>query len=202
MEGTSPHGRARDPDTRYDQRTGMPKQLSIHSPRFGSRRDDQVASNRPSFGRRVFRTMTRFFIAVLIGVGATLAWQSYGDAAREMVAERVPTLAWLSPVSAANSPVVSAVSPDLIQQLEPLVSNLDIVRRSVERLAAKQDEIARDVATLQAVQEDIRQKLSSTPPAPAQQGVLNPQPQPRPPQPRTQPLPVRRAPPPAGPPSN
>jgi hypothetical protein len=73
----------------------MPKQLSIPSPRFGSRRDDQVASNRPSFSRRVFRTITRFFIAVFIGVGATLAWQSYGDAAREMVAERAPTLAWL-----------------------------------------------------------------------------------------------------------
>ena len=134
-----------------------------------------------------------FFIAVLIGVGATLAWQSYGDVAREMVAARVPTLAWLLPVSATNSPVAAAVSPNSVQQLEPLASNLDVVRRSVEQLAAKQDQMAENIVLLQAVDEDIRPKMSSTPPPPAQQAVFSQQPKPQ--QPRTQPAPVPRAPP-------
>jgi hypothetical protein len=45
-----------------------------------------------------------FFTAVLIGAGATLAWQSYGDEAMKMVRTEAPSLAWLLPVSAAKPP--------------------------------------------------------------------------------------------------
>jgi hypothetical protein len=189
---------ARDPDAVSDQRIGIrPVNPSIHSRRSSSLKDDQVASDRPSFGRRVFRTLTRFFIAVLMGVGGTLAWQSHGDAAREMVVARAPTLAWLLSVSTTKSPAVATTSPDPVRQLEPLASNLDVVRRSVEQLAAKQDQMAQNIATLQAVEEDIRQKMSSTPPSASQQAA--PIPQPKPSQPRAQSSSVPRPPPPAGP---
>jgi hypothetical protein len=194
---------ARDPDATSDQRIGVrPVKPSIHSPRPSNLKDDQVASDRPSVGRRIFRTLTRFFIAVLIGVGGTLAWQSYGDAAREMVIARAPTLAWLLSVSTTRSPAVAATSADPVQQLGPLASNLDVVRRSVEQLAAKQDQMAQNIATLQAVEEDIREKMSSTPLSPSQQTA--PIPQPKPSQPRAQPSAVQpssvpRPPPPAGP---
>jgi hypothetical protein len=184
-EETSSGRRARDLDARFDQRIGIrPKKPSIHSPHSYSLKGDNVASDRPSIGRRIFRTFTLFFIAVLIGVGATLAWQSHSDAAREMVVARVPTLAWLLYVSATKSPVVAATLPDPMQQLEPLASNLDVVRRSVEQLAAKQEQMAQNIATLQAVEEDIRQKMSSTPPTPSQQAASIPPP--KPPQPRAQ----------------
>jgi hypothetical protein len=194
---------ARDLDAISDQRIGRrPVKPSIHSPRSSSLRDDQVASDRPPVGRRLLRTLTRFFIAVLIGVGGTLAWQSQGDAAREMVVARAPTLAWLLSVSTTKSPAVAATSPDPVQQLGPLASNLDVVRRSVEQLAAKQDQMAQNIATLQAVEEDIREKMSSTPLSPSQQTA--PIPQPKPSQPRAQPSAVQsssvpRPPPPAGP---
>jgi hypothetical protein len=194
---------ARDLDAISDQRIGIrPVKPSIHSPRSSSLKDDQVASDRPPVGRRMFRTLTRFSIAVLIGIGGTLAWQSYGDVAREMVIARAPTLAWLLSVSTTRSPAVAATSPDPVQQLEPLASNLDVVRRSVEQLAAKQDQMAQNIATLQVVEEDIRQKISSTPPSPSQQAA--PIPQPKPPQPRAQSSAVQsssvpRPPPPAGP---
>jgi hypothetical protein len=194
---------ARDLDAISDQRIGIrPAKPSIHSPRSSSLKDDRVASYRPSAGRRIFRTLTRFFIAVLIGVGGTLAWQSNGDAAREMMVARAPTLAWLLSVSTTKSPAVAATAPDPVRQLEPLASNLDVVRRSVEQLAARQDQMAQNIATLQAVEEDIRQKISSTPPSPSQQAA--PIPQPKPPQPRAQSSAVPsssvpRPPPPAGP---
>jgi len=140
---------------------------------FG-RNGDQVASDRPSIGRRILRALVRFFLTVLIGVGATLAWQSYGDAAREMMVARAPTLAWLLSISAAKSPIVAATSPNLGTQLEPLASDLDIVRRSVGQLVAKQEQMAQNIAALQAVEEDIRQKMSFTPPsspAPVQQAA-------------------------------
>jgi len=170
-----------------------------NSYRFG---EGQLASGRPSIGRRIFRTLTRFSIVVLIGVGATLGWQSYGDVAKEMLVARAPTLAWVLSVSTTKSPVVAATSTDTMPQLAPLASNLDVVRRSVEQLAAKQEQMAQNIAALQAVEEDIRQKLSSTPPPPAQQAASIPQP--KPPQPKAQSSAVQsssvpRPPPPAGP---
>ena len=202
-EEISSGGRVRDLDARSDERIGIrPKKPSIDSPHSSSLKDDQIASGRPSIGKRIFRTLIRFFIAVLIGVGATLGWQSYGDAAKEMLAARAPTLAWVLSVSTRKSPVVAATSTDPMQQLAPLASNLDVVRRSVEQLAAKQEQMAQNIAALQAVEEDIRQKMSSTPSAPAQQAASIPQP--KPPQPKAhssavQSSSVPRPPPPAGP---
>src|SRR6266568_4056243 len=191
-------GPVRDLEARFDQRIGRPMK-PIRSPRPSGLKDDHIASDRPSIGRRIFRTLTRFFIAVLIGIGATLAWQSHGDAARDMVVARAPLLGWLLSVSTTKSPAVAATAPDPVQQLEPLASNLDVVRRSVEQLAAKQEQMAQNLATLQAVQEDIRQKVSSPPPSPSQQAASIPQY--KPPQPRVQSSSVPRPPPPAGPPS-
>ncbi len=191
---------ARELDAMSDQRIGIrPVKPSIQSPRSSSLKDDQLASDRPSVGRRMFRTLTRFSIAVLVGIGGTLAWQSYGDAAREIVVARAPTLAWWLSVSRTKSAAVAATSADPMQQLVPLAYNLDVVRRSVEQLAAKQDQMAQNIATLQAVEEDIRQKMSS--PSPSQQAA--PIPQPKPPQPKAQSSAVQsssvpRPPPPAG----
>ena len=173
---------ARDPDARSDQRIGgrrmKPSIDPSHLYRSG---EGQLASGRPSIGRRIFRTLTRFSIAVLIGVGATLGWQSYGDAAKEMLVARAPTLAWVLSVS-TKSPVVAAPSMDPMQQLAPLASNLDVVRRNVEQLAAKQEQMVRNIAALQAVEEDVRQKMLSTPSAPAQQAASLPPS--KPPQPK------------------
>ena len=202
-EETSSGGPARDLHARSDQRVGTrPMKPSIRSPRPSGLNDDQLASDRPSIGRRIFRTLTRFFIAVIIGIGATLAWQSHGDAARDMVVARAPLLGWLLSVSTTKSPAVAATAPDPLPQLVPLASNIDAVRRSVEQLAAKQEQMAQNIATLQAVEEDIRQKVSSPPPSPSQQAASIPQQ--KPPQPRMQPPAVQsssvpRPPPPAGP---
>jgi len=167
-EENSPRGSAREQETRSEPRFGRrPTIASIHSlspPR-----------PRPSIGRRMFRAVTRFVIVVLIGVGGTLGWQAYGDMAKEMLAARAPEQAWLlSYLPATNPPAAVAANPAL--QLEPLVSNLEFVRRSVEQLALKQEQMARNIAALQAVDEDIRQKVSSPPPAPVQPAAAIPQP--------------------------
>jgi hypothetical protein len=190
---------ARDPDVRSDQRMGKrrmkPSTDARYPYRFG---EGQVAGGRPSIGRRMFRTLTRFSIAVLIGVGATLGWQSYGDAAKEMLVAQVPALDWVLSVSTTSSPVLAATSTDPTRQLAPLASTLDAVRRSVEQLAARQEQMARNIAALRAVEENGRQNMSSTPPVPAEQAASIPQPkppQPKPPQPKID----SRLPPPAGP---
>jgi hypothetical protein len=192
---------ARDLDPRSEQSIGpRPVRSSIRSPRPSGFRDDQVASARPPIGRRIFGTLARFFIVVLIGVGATLAWQSYGDEAKQMLLARAPTLGWLLSVSVTKSPVATTNSPDLVQQLAPLASNLDVVRRNLELLAARQEQMSQNMAALQAAEQDIKEKLSFPPqPPPAPQAASIPQR--KPPQPRAQSSAVQlesRPPPPAG----
>jgi hypothetical protein len=166
---------------------------SPYSYRFG---EGQPASGRPSFGKRMFRTLVRFSIPVLIGVGATLGWQSYGDEAKEMLVAQAPALGLLLPVSTTKSPVMAATSTDT-RQLAPLASTLDAVRRSVEQLAARQEQMAQNIAALRTAEENVRQRTPSPPPAPALAPV--PQaasiPQPKPPQPKID----SRLPPPAAP---
>src|SRR5260370_13334480 len=107
-----PTAGAHDLDAISDQRIGKrPVKPSGHSPRSSSLKDDQVASDRRSVGRRIFRTLTRFFIAVLIGVGGTLAWQSHGDAARANAFTRAPTRACLFSLSTTMSPPLPAHPP-------------------------------------------------------------------------------------------
>src|SRR6201981_2464386 len=167
-------------------------------PHFGSRpiersprRQQQVARDGPSIGRRMFRFVTRFTIAVLIGVGATLSWQSYGDVAGEMLAARAPTLAWLVSISTSKPPIAATTSTSQTQH-EPLAPYLDAVRLSIAQLAAMQDQMAQRLIALQAVEEDIRQKISLMPPfsASASQAAVSPQQkpaQPRAPSPAVQP---------------
>ncbi|MEH2500091.1 hypothetical protein V1294_006570 [Bradyrhizobium sp. AZCC 1678] len=188
-------GHARDPDVRSDQHTGRRRvKPSIDSPypyRFG---EGQPASGRPSIGKRMFRTLVRFSIAVLIGVGGTLGWQSYGDEAKEVLVAQAPVLGLLFPVSTTKSPVMAATSTDTTRQLAPLASTLDAVRRSVEQLAARQEQMAQNIAALRTAEENVRQKMSSTPPAPAPAQQAASIPQPKPPQPKID----SRLPPPAG----
>lgn len=155
----SPHGQACNLGARSDPRIGaQPRKASIHHLNTFGHKGDQVASDQPSIGRRISRTLIRFLIAVLIGVGATLAWQS--DSAKQMVVARAPALVWLLSVS---SPVAATTPPDQVQQIELLATNLYVVRRSLEQLIIKQDQMAQNIAALQAVEEDIRQKMASTP---------------------------------------
>jgi hypothetical protein len=192
-EETSFGGLDRDPDVRSDPRVGGRRMKpSIDSPypyRFG---EGQPTGRRPSIGKRMFRSLIRFSIAVLIGVGATLGWQSYGDEAKEMLVAQAPALGLLLSVSTTKSPVMAATSTDTTRQLAPLTSTLDAVRRSVEQLAAKQEQMAQNIAALRAVEENARQKTSSTL-APADQAASLPQP--KPPQAKID----SRLPPPAGP---
>ncbi|MET0876720.1 MAG: hypothetical protein ABWY14_06245 [Tardiphaga sp.] len=186
-------GLERDLDVRSDQRTGRRRVKPSTDPsyhyRFG---EGQPASGRPSIRRRMFRTLVRFSIAVLIGVGATLGWQSYGNEAKEMLVAQVPMLGLLLPVSTPRSLVMAGTSADTTRQLAPLASTLDAVRRSVEQLAARQEQMAQNIAALRGVDEDARHKTSSAPPAPAQQAASMPQP--KPPQAKIE----SRLPPPAG----
>jgi hypothetical protein len=149
----------------------------------------QSRSNRPSIGRRLTRSLARFFLAILIGVGGTLTWQ-HGDEVAEFARTWVPSIAWLLPVSTTKASGPAVTSTDLQQQLKPMAIDLALVRRSMEQLGANQDQLARKqdqmaqaIATVQAAEQEINQKiLALAPPAPKTTHV----PSPKPPQPAAQ----------------
>ena len=154
---------ARAADAGFDQRGGSRSTTaSVHTLHSFGRKGDQVEGRRPSISGRIFRGFIRFVVTVMIGVGGTLAWQSYGDVAREMVVARAPALAWLLPPT--RLPVFSGLS-NPAQQSAPPASSLDAVRRNVEQLAARQEQIAQYLAALLAMEADVRQKLAFTPPS-------------------------------------
>jgi TolA-binding protein len=156
--------------------------------------NDKPKIKKSSAGRRMVRSLARFFIAVLIGVGATLAWQSYGDEAKEIVRARAPSLSWLlpptgkSPLEAQASVPAVVTSAELAQQLRPVALGLATMRQDVDQLAAtikqlsaKQEKMAQDISILPAIEQDIREKLASpaqprtaAPRKPAQQSATQP----------------------------
>ena len=138
----------------------------------------------PSLRGRAARSLIIF----CIGVAATLAWQSYGDATREMIATSYPQLGWLAPQTAAaestpeiTAPTAPATGLDS-PELRSILVNLGAVRQSVDELAAQfaasQQQMANDIAKLNAAQQDIFNKISSAPPPrPAAAPVRKPVPE-------------------------
>jgi hypothetical protein len=133
---------------------------------------DEFPNYRPSFGKRASRALARFLVTFCIGVAASLAWLSYGDAAREMIASSSPQLAWLAPKPAPPQAASSAaVPPDQQQQLNAISLGLAAMRQSVDQLAAQlaagQEQMTREITMLRAAQQDIINRMSASPPRPA-----------------------------------
>src|SRR5712691_5447958 len=130
-------------------------------------------TKQPSLGKRALRRLARFLIVLCIGVAATLAWQSYGDAAREMIASSSPQLSWLAPQAIAQSapniaaPTVPAAPSADVQQLQKTSLDLAALRQSLDQIAAGQQQMTDGIAKLQAVEQDILNKISVPSPQPA-----------------------------------
>ncbi len=149
-------------------------------------KNDRYPNERSSLGKRALLALVRFLIIFCIGVSATLAWQSYGDSARAMIASSYRQLSWLAPQAepvAQNSPDViglassTASSPDQ-QQPNAILVDLDAVRQSIDRIAtsiasgqeqmtssadriaATQEQIARSVDQFTADQEQMTREIT------------------------------------------
>jgi hypothetical protein len=55
---------------------------------------DRLVSIENEMKSRSSRGLARCLVAVCIGVAATLAWQSYGETAKQIIATRAPELGW------------------------------------------------------------------------------------------------------------
>ena len=145
---------------------------------------------RPSLARRALRGLARFLIVFCVGVCTILAWQSYGDAARAMIANSSPQLGWLAPQTAPVVPIAPAPAGAASSDVQQLAFGLAAVRQSVDlltaQLAAGEGQMGADIAKLQADQQEILHKLSAGPPRPTAAPAHKPVPLTPPPSPSAQ----------------
>jgi len=174
--------------------------------------NDQAPSDRPSLGRRAVWTFARFLLAACIGVAATLAWQSYGEAAKQLMVSWAPKFGWSSSLPVTNpspGPEIAAEqsSPPAVQAgaadatpaqpaplartapatpspelVQQLARDLATVRQDVEQITVSQEQMAHNIAKLQTAEQDTRHRISAPPPRPAAAPARKPVPPLSPPQ--------------------
>jgi hypothetical protein len=83
-------------------------------------------TDNPSRARPASRGLARYALAICIGVAATFAWQSYGQATKQIIATRAPELGW---------------SPEAKQTIASLVGQLGWTKppADAENAAARPD---------------------------------------------------------------
>jgi hypothetical protein len=157
-------------------------QPDLSRPGFDAMAGSALDEIRPSLGKRASRGLVRFLIVFSIGVCTTLAWQWYGDGAREMLATSWPQLASLAPEptpapeqtaaapQATASPELQQLKEDLaqlkqqLQQLKEMPAALASLQQSVDRLAGSQQQIAGTIAKLGAQKPASAPRPASAPP--------------------------------------
>jgi len=125
---------------------------------------DRLVAIEKEIKRRGSRGFRRYLVAILIGVAATLAWQSYGESAKQIVATRAPELGW-SP--GARQMIASSIQwigwtkppagPE--KQAAPLAQTAPAVPSTDP---AQVQQMARDLATLRLTVEATRSRSKQT----------------------------------------
>ena len=162
---------------------------------------DRLVAIENEVKKRGSRRFRRYFAVVLIGVAATLAWQSYGESAKQIIATRAPELGWSpqvkqmiatsiqwigwtkspngpekqAPLVAQTAPTTPTLDPAQVQQM---TQNLAALRQSVEQLAGGQDQMAREMARLEAAVAELIVKIPEPPAQPSVAPARKPTPVP------------------------
>ena len=152
---------------------------------------DRLVAIENAMKKRGSRRFGRYLVAILIGVAATLAWQSYGESAKQIIATGAPELGWSpeakqmiatsiqwigwtkppagpekqAPPVAQTAPTTPSLDPGQVQQM---TQNLVTLRQTVEQLAGGQDRMAREIARLEAA---VAELIAQIPEPPAQPSV-------------------------------
>src|SRR5262249_40210273 len=139
---------------------------------------------------RASRTFARYLVGILIGVAVALAWESYGEATKQVIATNAPELGWspearqtiaswieqlgwtkleetpkaapvVEAVAARKAPAAPSIDPEQMQQL---TRSRPALRQAVDQLAASQDQMSREIERLQKADVEILAKIPAPPP--------------------------------------
>jgi len=196
-----------EPVERDDLRPGLTSRLDLEASERKAIHDRLVAIENQTKRRRS-RGFTRYLVAVLIGVVATLAWQSYGDAGKQVIATKAPELGWSPearkmitswvPVGWTKPPAgsekqvvpVAQIAPQNVapkapttasldpEQLQQITQSLTTLRETVEQLTAGQDQMTRVIGRLESAVAELITKMPEPPPRPPAAPARKPMPVP------------------------
>jgi hypothetical protein len=176
-----------EPVERDDLRPGITSYLD-HEASERKAISDRLVAIEKRLKKRGSRGVGRYLVAFLIGIAATLAWQSYGESAKQIIATKTPELGWSpeakqiiatsiqrigwtklpagpekqAPLVAQTAPTSPSLDPGQVQQM---AQNLAALRQTVEQVAGGQDQMARAMARLDAT---VAQLIAKIPEPPAQ----------------------------------
>jgi hypothetical protein len=162
---------------------------------------DRLVAIENAVKKRGSRRFRRYLVAIVIGVAATLAWQSYGESAKQIIATRAQQLGWSPeakqmiatsiqwigwtkpPAGPEKQPAPVAQTAPTIPSLDPgqvrqMVQSLAALRESVQQLTAGQDQMAREIAKLESAVVEILLKIPESPPQPPPAAAQKPTPVP------------------------
>jgi len=145
---------------------------------------------------RASRAGVRCLVAICIGIAGTLAWQSYGQATKQIIATTAPELGW-SPeakrmimnwvqqlgwtkppaalpqvetvaqtASAAGAPKAPSAASLDPAQVRQMVQSLATLQQTAEQMAAGQDELKRDIVQMHSALIDVLVQIPGQPPQP------------------------------------
>ena len=113
--------------------------------------------------KRGSRRFGRYLVAILIGVAATLAWQSYGESAKQIIGWTKPPASpekQALPVAQA-APTAPSIDPEKVQQM---TRDLATLRQTVEQLATGQEQVTQKIGKLEVADMEILAKITPAPP--------------------------------------
>jgi hypothetical protein len=175
-----------EPVERDDLRPGFTSRLDQEASERKAIYDRLVAIEN-EMKRRGSRGFVRYLVAICIGVAATLAWQSYGDAAKQIIATRAPelgwspdakqmiaswTLGWTKPPAGSEKQAlpVAQIAPSApsidAEKVQQLTQSLAVLRQTVEQLAAGQDQMTRVIGRLESAVTELIVKIPEPAPQP------------------------------------
>ena len=143
-------------------------------------KNDQLTTSRSSLGKRASFAFAYYMIMFSVGIAATFAWQTYGDAARQLVAPAAsaPDQQQLNAMSLDLDALRRSIDGLAISIGTSIATSQEQTTHSIDELTASLEQMTHEIAKLQAVEQYVLYKNSDPPPRPAPAQVPKPIPRP------------------------
>jgi hypothetical protein len=120
--------------------------------------NDPVPNNGALASREEPYAISRFLLAFCIGITATLAWQSCGDAARQLAQASSLKSGGSAPVA---QPTPNVIAPETFASRFLSDQHLAALQEDVDRLAVTPQQINIDIVQLPSVREQMTRNIAS-----------------------------------------
>jgi len=158
---------AHDAESAFSSRLRVTEKSICLASSSANFKQDQLASNWFSTGRRAIRIVSYVCVAVLLGVGCRLCWSQH-DEAKNVVRVWAQTLGLLSNVTTSSQfpspPTAAGIPSAAVRRPVPIAPDQRTAHLATQDAAAKNELLPNNArTTVPATKQDARQKAASPP---------------------------------------